>query len=87
MYTPNHLREYMSWKPSVTERAQQTRNTKETMKAGPREYNHYYRRWVWLLPSETDFQLSQGPVWVYNHQLQFRSFQMVSKENTHCENL
>lgn len=44
MDTPNHLRENMSWKPSVTERAQQTRNTKETMKAGPREYNHYYGR-------------------------------------------
>lgn len=38
MYAPNHLREYMSWKASVTERAQQTRNTKKTMKAGPREY-------------------------------------------------
>jgi len=31
------------------------------MKAGPREYNHYYRRRVWLLPFETDFQLPQGP--------------------------
>lgn len=44
------------------------------MKAGPREYNHYYRRWVWSLPFETDFQLPQGPLWVYNHQLQLWSF-------------